>query len=92
MSIINLRRVLKKDGFEQEKGGKKRLFEVVELTFEQVKSIQMGVSSTTSSENGATDKMGICQIINRITPKRFRSDFSLLKGMGQMGADKEHFP
>ena len=45
MNVINLGRVLKKGGFEQVKRHGKRLFSVVELTFDQVKAHQMGISA-----------------------------------------------
>ena len=56
MNVINLGKILKKDGFEQIRRHGKRLYSVVELTFDQVKAHQMGISSNPPSENEATDK------------------------------------
>ena len=55
MNVVNLGKVLKKEGFEQKRHYNKRTYAVIELNFEQVKARQMGILTDGDSARNSDD-------------------------------------
>ena len=55
LNVVNLGKVLKKEGFEQKRHYNKRTYAVIELNFEQVKARQMGISTDGDSTRNSDD-------------------------------------
>ena len=55
-----------RDGFEYKIRKGRRLFAVVELTFEQVEAYQMGISGITPAKDVKREMIFICQIDKEI--------------------------
>ena len=56
INVVNLGKMLKRAGFEHFVRNGKRLFTVIELTFDEVKSIQQGISSYEIGADEPVDK------------------------------------
>ena len=62
----NIGKLLIRDGFEYKIRKGRRLFAVVELTFEQVEAYQMGISGITPAKDVKREMIFICQIDKEI--------------------------